>query len=149
MKKAILLVLLFGFPMVAELLEGADSPSFQVIVNAANPVSVMTKAQISNLFLKKTTTWENGRKVLPVDQADSASVRKSFSNLVHGRNAQVVLSYWQQQIFSGRGVPPVEKSSDHEVLAYVQQNADAVGYVTAGTPGIEEVKVIKLIDNGP
>jgi len=44
-----------------------------------------------------------------------------------------VKSYWQQQIFSGRDVPPVEKSSDAQVVAFVKQNPGAIGYVAEGT----------------
>jgi hypothetical protein len=43
-----------------------------------------------------------------------------------------VESYWQQAIFSGRSVPPLEKASDAEVLAFVRANPGAVGYVSGG-----------------
>ena len=43
-----------------------------------------------------------------------------------------VESYWQQQIFAGKEVPPAAKPSDEEVLAYVRSTPGAIGYVSAG-----------------
>jgi ABC-type phosphate transport system substrate-binding protein len=143
MKKWTFLLLLFGFPLIASLLEAGDA-SFKVIVNASNPVSAMTRGQLSNLFLKKATIWENGRKALPVDQVEASAARTSFSEVVLKKETHAVVSYWQHQIFSGRGVPPPEKPSDREVVAYVQENPNAIGYVSEGASlpdGVREVRV--------
>ena len=87
--------------------------------------------------------WEHGAKILPVDQAASVPVRAAFSKLVLGKSAHAVKSYWQYQIFTGLGVPPPEKLSDKEVVAYVQRNAGAIGYVLANAP-LDKVKVLSL-----
>jgi hypothetical protein len=54
-----------------------------------------------------------------------------------------VKSYWQQQIFSGRSVPPVEKASDAAVVKFVEATAGAVGYVAPDAPtgGLRVLKV--------
>jgi hypothetical protein len=44
-----------------------------------------------------------------------------------------IASYWQQQIFAGKDVPPPEQATEADVLAFVRDNAGAVGYVAAGT----------------
>jgi ABC-type phosphate transport system substrate-binding protein len=69
---------------------------------------------------------------LVVDQTDRSSVREEFSRVVHGKSAAAVKSTWNQQIFSGRDVPPVEKSSDGDVVAFVRATPGAVGYVSDG-----------------
>lgn len=121
-----------------------ETASFKVIVNASNDVSSMPPERVSELFLKKTTQWENGRKVLPVDQVSSSSIREKFSKEIHEKTVTAINSYWRQKIFSGRDVPPPEKSSDADVLAYVAENADAIGYVSANAP-LDKVKVLKVI----
>ncbi|TAK08131.1 MAG: hypothetical protein EPO39_05110 [Candidatus Manganitrophaceae bacterium] len=103
----------------------------------------MTKGQLSDLFLKKVTQWENGRKALPVDQATSSPVREKFTKEIHEKSVTAISSYWRQKIFSGRDVPPPEKSSDADVIAYVEANADAIGYVSAHAPS-DQVKVLKI-----
>jgi hypothetical protein len=65
---------------------------------------------------------------------ESSRVREAFSQAVHGRSAAAVRSYWLKILFSGRGVPPPERRSDREVLAYVQERPGAVGYVSETAP---------------
>jgi hypothetical protein len=60
-----------------------------------------------------------------------------------GRPVAAVRSYWQQIIFTGRGVPPVEFGNDSAVLSYVRSHRGAVGYVSAGTH-IDGVSVLEV-----
>ena len=55
-----------------------------------------------------------------------------------------VKAYWQQMIFSGREVPPPEKASAKDVVAFVSANRGGVGYVPAGTPLGEGVKTVDV-----
>jgi len=115
---------------------------FQVIVNMANPVSSLSKDQLSRIFLRKTVKWDNGVAVLPVDQDQSSAVRAAFSKAVLGRPVSAVASYWQQQIFAGKDLPPAEKAGDAAVIAFVRTNAGAVGYVGSTPPA--DVKVLSV-----
>ena len=122
-----------------------DSTNFKVIVNVSNSVTEMSKAQTSKLFLKKKTKWEDGSKVIPVDLAESSSVRVDFSKAIHGKRVSAIKSYWQKLIFSGRAVPPPMKASDPEVVNFVKANRGAIGYVSADA-SIADVKVLKIKD---
>jgi TonB family protein len=115
---------------------------FRVIVNPANPTTALTKAQISNLFLRRTVSWDDGRPVAPVDQTD-ASVREAFARDVLGMPATSAFSQAQQAAASGRGEPPVSVASDREVLAFVRLKPGAIGYVSAAAP-VQGVKVLAL-----
>ena len=121
----------------------AQATGYKVIVNSANPATALAKKDVSALFLKKKTKWDDGSAVTAVDQTDKSAARESFTSAVHGKPVAAIKSYWQQQIFSGRDVPPVEKSSDAEVIAFVRNNRDAVGYVSEETP-VSGVKVIDV-----
>ena len=122
---------------------GADEPALKIVVNAANPTRTLSRNQLSRLFLKKTTTWDSGELVLPVDQAEESAIRAKFCKDVHQKTPASVAAYWQQRIFSGRDVPPVEKRTEADVLAYVKNNPGAVGYVSAAT---DDVRVVTLSD---
>lgn len=124
----------------------AQSDGFVVIVNESNPVSSIAKKELSNFFLKKVTAWNDGDGVKPVDLGARDPVREAFSKSVHGRAANAIKSFWQRQIFSGRGTPPPEVSSEAEVMAYVASEAGGVGYVGATTPLGAGVKAISLAD---
>ena len=121
----------------------AQAASFKVIVNNSVSVNSLSKKAASDLFLKKTTKWESGAAVTPVDQLDSSNTREGFSKAVHGKTTAAVTSYWNQQIFSGRDVPPVEKKSDAEVLSFVRNTPGAIGYVSDGA-SVEGVRVVTI-----
>lgn len=122
----------------------AADPGFKVVVNSSNTTTSISKEQLSRCFMKQTNTWINGTPVLPVDQVASSQVRIEFSSAVHDRDVNAVKSYWQRQIFSGRGVPPPEKATDDEVLVFVSANPGAVGYVSNDTTIGAGVKVLEV-----
>jgi ABC-type phosphate transport system substrate-binding protein len=119
------------------------APPFTVVVNDANPISSLSEDEVSDLFLKKTSRWKDGSLVLPVDQGEDSHVRERFNHEVHRKSAAAVRAYWQQRIFSGRDVPPPEKRGDAEVIAFVRNNAAAIGYVSATAP-VSGVKVVTV-----
>ena len=104
----------------------ALAQGYVVVVNEAGPPS-LSKTELSRIFLKKN------KELTPVDQDKEAKVRSAFSKAILGRPLSAIISYWQQQIFSGGDSPPVEKASDADVLAFVRNNPKAIGYVAAGT----------------
>jgi ABC-type phosphate transport system substrate-binding protein len=148
MKKIVNLILIFsalGFLVSTCTYPVQAQGDYVVIVNKSTAVDSLTKSQISNFFLKKTTSWSDGSKVRPVDQVSGASVRDGFSEAIHGKSVSAIKSFWQKKIFSGAGTPPPEKSSDIEVIEYVKANPGAIGYVSASV-SIDDVKAIQVID---
>ena len=110
----------------------ARADGYQVIANASVGAASLAKAQISQMFLKKLGKWPDGKPVVACDQAKSAAIRDAFSKAVHGRGAAAIVAFWQQQIFSGADVPPAEKATEAEVIAFVKATPGAIGYVSAG-----------------
>lgn len=122
----------------------AAAQDFQVVVNAANGASSISKDELSKIFLKKSTQWPGGGTAMAVDLKAGDATREAFSQAVHGRGASAIASYWQQQIFAGKDVPPEEKGSAADVIAFVASNPGAVGYVPAGTDLGNGVKAISV-----
>ena len=146
MIRKIAIVLLFSF--MAVLLGGqmlpAEEQNFVVIVNKSNNVSSLSKSQVSRMFLKKVFTWKDGSSVKPIDLTPDSPVRKIFSQEIHGRNVYSIKNYWQQMIFAGRDVPPLEKETEQEIIDYVSSHPEAVGYVSSKT-NLDSVKIIEVI----
>jgi ABC-type phosphate transport system substrate-binding protein len=109
----------------------AAEPSFAVIVHAKNPTRTLDRKTASDVFLKKRTQWNDESAILPVDQKRSAMVRRQFSESVHNRSVDNVRTYWNRQVFSGRGVPPPELENDEAVIGYVAKHPGAIGYVSS------------------
>jgi ABC-type phosphate transport system substrate-binding protein len=116
---------------------------YQVVVHPSNPTDILTKEQLGKMFLKKIVKWDTGTPIIPVDQAPISPVRAAFNKIVHGKPASAIASYWQQQIFAGRDVPPAEKSGDAAVLAFVKANPGAIGYITPGV-STDGVKLLSI-----
>jgi len=124
---------------------GAQDVPYRVVVHASNPVARLTRDQVSQIFLRKVTLWDNRQPVLPVDQSTDAPVRRTFTKQIHHRTIASVQTWWQQQTFAGAGVAPPERPSDVDVLDYIRKYPNAIGYVKAGTAVSGDVKAIVVI----
>ncbi len=117
---------------------------YKVVVNPSISVSSMSRDELSRIFLKKVSKFHDGHSATPVDLPSSSGVRDSFSRDVHGKPTSAVEAYWQQQVFSGREVPPAEKG-EGGALDFVRSNSNGIGYVSPGAD-TEGVKVISITD---
>jgi ABC-type phosphate transport system substrate-binding protein len=139
-------LVLAGWVLAGAPARAQDAPAYQVVVNAANPVTELPRAEVSRWFLKQAKKWPDGGVVVPLDQSSRSEVRAAFSIGVHKQSLQAIETYWQKQIFSGRTVPPFVKVGDAELMAYVASNTNAIGYVSAGSTLIPGVKAVKIKD---
>ena len=122
----------------------AAAPAFQVIVNRDNPVTAISRAELSAVFMKRNTRWRHGPEVVPVDLHATSRVRESFSASVHETSVAFVIRYWQRLLFSGRGVPPPVVRRDEEVTEFVAKRRGAIGYVSGNAALPPEVKAIAV-----
>ncbi len=122
-----------------------ESSDFKIIVHPDNPTSSLSAKAVSDYLLKKRGRWTrwNREMVEPIDLEAASPVRKAFTRAVHGRSVSSIKSYWQRQIFSGRGVPPPQAASDAEVVRFVAARSGAIGYVSSGTAlnGVKEITI--------
>ena len=143
--QSVVAVLLAGLVLTAG--PQSSPPSFQVVVSNSNPASSIKRQDLAQLFLKKKSRWTDGKEVLPVDQTARSAVRGAFTKAVLKAEGMGHLSdvesFWLQQVYSGRGNPPPIKASDADVLAFVQANPGAIGYVSTATlPGSLKVLAV-------
>lgn len=140
----LLLMLLASLPPAAAGADGkAAPPPYRLVVHPGTPATSVDRAFVADVFLKKATRWPDDTVIRPVDGAASSAIRRRFSEDVLKRSVNAVQSYWQQVIFSGRGVPPPELDSDADIVSYVQKHPGAIGYVS---PDVDPagVKVLQL-----
>ncbi|MEQ8524236.1 substrate-binding domain-containing protein [Gracilimonas sp.] len=126
MKKLFITAVILLFIGASEL----AAQSYKVIVNEANTIESITKKDLSDIFLKKTSKWDDGTAITPIDLGTRSTTRAAFSIDVHGQSIGAIRSYWQQAAFSGAGTAPLERSSDADVIAFVQSYPGAVGYIS-------------------
>jgi hypothetical protein len=143
--RAAVVGLLLGLALALYPDSGQGQTGWRIIVHRSNPVSDVSRDQMARLFLKKSLTWPDGRPAAPVDLPEDSAARVAFSRVVLGKSIAAVKAYWQQQIFSGKAVPPPEQASEEQVVGFVAANPLAVGYVSASAP-LPGVKVVRLVD---
>jgi len=117
---------------------------FVVVVNQANPLGSMSRAELSKVFLKRATTWPGGVAAVPYDLSGASATRKAFTQGVHGKPLWVVVAFWQQEIASGRTQPPVVCPTEEAALEAVSHDAGGVAYVSEGLTFPPGVKVLSL-----
>ena len=138
-------IIAFAFCLAA--LSGAapaGAQQYRVIVNSANPTTTLSKDDLARVYLKKMSTWKTGQAVQVVDLGPKSPVRAEFSQAVLGRDVPTMKNYWQQSLFSGRGVPPIEQPTEAQVVAFVAANPGAIGYVSSDAQLPESVKAVSV-----
>lgn len=135
--------LLLGVSVLGLPLADADSLTFQLVVHPDNPYRHLERDYVRDLFLKRITRWPNGEMAMPVDLSAKSSVRGAFAEAILHRPLTAVRMYWQQVVFSGRGVPPPELDTDEAVVRYVVQRRGAIGYIAA-TAQSGEARIVSL-----
>jgi ABC-type phosphate transport system substrate-binding protein len=120
------------------------SDLFVVVVHTDNPLEAIDREVLSNVFLKRVVKWPSGARLDPIDLPLNAKAREAFTRAVLHKSISAIRTYWQQQIFSGREVPPQEKASDADVLELVKAARTAVGYVSASASIPAGVRVLSI-----
>ncbi len=129
--------------VIAAAARPASAQGFKVIAHESVAESELSKDVAAKIFLKQVSKFPSGAAAKPVDLAKTSAARAEFSNAVLGRAVSAIETYWQQQIFAGKEVPPAAKASDDEVLAFVKATPGAIGYVSAGaaTAGVKVIAI--------
>jgi len=110
----------------------AAAQKFVVVVNPRNPIARLNQSQVTKIYLGKLQGWSiNGQiqPVAPVDQRADSPLRVAFSERVLRRSVSETASYWRQELYAGRNVPPIEQT-EAEALETVRTVVGAIAYVS-------------------
>lgn len=108
----------------------AHAEDVVVIVNKDNPNNV-DKLYVARLYTGAIKGWPDGSPAFPVDQTEDSEARAVFYATVVGKSQATVRAIWQQNIFSGNGLPPKIASPDLAMKQLVATNRNAIGYILA------------------
>jgi len=112
-----------------------------VIVNVTN-TATLSDNDLSSLFLGKSKSFPNNNKAQAINLNYGNETRKAFEKSILKKNSSQVKAYWSKLLFSGKGKPLKELSSDAEVIAFVADNPNAIAYIDASNIN-SSVKVVK------
>ncbi len=100
-----------------------------VVVSRANPVQSLSKSQVEDIFLGKSLAFPDGRRAVPVDQAEGSEERGRFYTEVLGRTAAQIRTHWSRLVFTGRGRPPRSVGSREELVQVIANDPQSIGYI--------------------
>jgi len=110
------------------LLTGFAQAGIVVVVSKNSDLGGLTRNEVRQIF--------NGQlnrvgeiSVKPLDLPVAASQREVFYQQVMGKLVEQMKSYWARMIFTGRGMPPREVSSDREMTLLVGSDRKFIGYM--------------------
>jgi ABC-type phosphate transport system substrate-binding protein len=109
---------------------GADARAQEepmvVIVNHSSGIEQLTQDDVINIFMGRYRRLADGRTAEPLDLATN---RADFYRALVNKTLPEINSYWARLSFSGRGTPPQQQRDAEAVIAAVQRNPGAIGYV--------------------
>ena len=119
----------------------AANAGVDVIVHPSN-ANAIDADQIKKIFIGKAKSFADGAKALPLTQGDGNAVTSEFNEKVLKKSSSQLKAYWSKLVFTGKGTPPKEASSDAEVLSLVASNPNLIGFVKQGSAD-SSVKIIQ------
>jgi ABC-type phosphate transport system substrate-binding protein len=99
------------------------------VVSAHSAITSMSKSEVADIFLGKTTRFPDGKAVMPIDQAESSPLRDEFYLKFTGKSPAQLRAHWSKIIFTGRGQPPPVALSSVEIKKRIVADPDAIGYI--------------------
>lgn len=94
-----------------------------VVVNPKAPESTMTREQVAQFFLGKSSS------MTPIDQPDASPIRAEFYKKVADKDAAQAKALWSKLVFTGKATMPKEVADNAAVKAAVAANPKAIGYI--------------------
>lgn len=116
-----------------------------LVTHVENPNSVLSRAELGRMFLKKRTQWSNGDRCIPIDQAGTSEIRQQFYGMVLDRTVYDMKRYWMQETMTGNAKPPVSLENAATVKKYLQKIKGGIAYIYEDEVD-SSVKVIRVRD---
>ena len=99
------------------------------VVSAKSAVSTLSKDQVTDIFLGKTTRFPDGELAVPIDQMEGSPARDEFYVKFANKSPAQIKAHWTKIIFTGRGQPPKFVSNSVEVRKLIAANPQAISYI--------------------
>lgn len=99
------------------------------VVSAKSAITSLSKNQVVDIFLGKTSRFPDGQEAIPIDQEEGSSAREQFYATYAGKSPAQLKAYWSKIIFTGRGKPPKAVSSSTEARKLISANPQLISYI--------------------
>jgi ABC-type phosphate transport system substrate-binding protein len=115
--------------LLLTLAAGVGKADVVVVVSTKCEASTLSKSQVTDIFLGKTTRFPDGAPAVAIDQVEGSPARDEFYNTFANKSSAQVKAHWTKIIFTGRGQPPKSVPNSAEVKKLIAANPRAIGYI--------------------
>ena len=98
-----------------------------VIVSSTNQQAI-SEAEIKNLFTGKQKSFPDGNPAIVLNLPGGDPKQTEFNQKALGRSDAQLKAYWSKVMFTGKGNPPKEVSTE-EMLKLVADNPSTIGII--------------------
>jgi ABC-type phosphate transport system substrate-binding protein len=128
------------FSIVFALVTGAAHANVLIIANKNVKDSVITKADLKEIFLGKKVQWTDNTKIRFVTLKESGS-HKTFLRTYINKSSQQYSNYWRKMVFTGKGRIPKSFATNAAMIKYVSGTSGAIGYIDSRTKSANVNKI--------
>lgn len=115
--------------MVALAVATASHADILVITNPQANVAALTREQVIDIYMGRTSAFPNGRPAIAFDLKGDQPARSTFYQQLVGKSVAQINAYWARLLFTGSATPPMALKDSATMLHMVQENRDAIGYL--------------------
>jgi len=124
----------------------ASAADVVVIVHPDNPLQSLSQREVSDLYLGRARSFQNGDDRTPLlariyEQPAESPLRDAFFRSLNGMNIKQLNAYWARLRFSGEVLPPTVLPNSRSVVDTVRRDRNAIGYVHSSEIG-DSVKIV-------
>jgi ABC-type phosphate transport system substrate-binding protein len=99
------------------------------VVSVKSPITALSKSQVTDIFLGRTSRFPDGTQAVPIDQSEGTAVQEEFYAHFAGRTIAQIKAHWSRIIFTGRGQPPKAVANTNELKQLLAHDPRAIGYL--------------------
>jgi ABC-type phosphate transport system substrate-binding protein len=100
-----------------------------VVVSSRSPVATLSRNELTDIYLGRTSRLPTGQPATPVDQSESSPVYHTFYREYLGQTPSQIKMHWSRLIFTGRGQPPRSLADSRAMADFVARHVGAIGYL--------------------
>ena len=106
-----------------------DTKGYLLVAHHENPVITVDRDFIEQVFLVQQARWSDG---VPIDVVlnDSVKTAEKFYHDIIRKTPSQYLIYRKKLLFNGTAIPPKSLTGDEEVIRYVAQHANSLGFIS-------------------
>ncbi len=100
-----------------------------VVTNKDSSITVLDKQSVRSIFLGKKKFLSNGERIILVDQDKKSEVFTPFYIIATGKRPSQLSKYRIKRIFTGEMKAPKKVSSSSELITFIRNHKNSIGYL--------------------